>query len=131
MQQVIDKSADFTKVIDEIKIEERQLNDEVRRHVEFVRIRGFEKMAEIKMQKSNEEHKHNLKSDDSLSCKGDEIIQGNISTYKFLNDEDMEVQLFKDNVKEGISAKLKRAGEKAIAKGKADKNKVWTGLLQT
>ena len=43
----------------------------------------------------------------------------------------MEVQLFKDNIKEGISAKLKRAAEKGIAKSRFEKNEVWTGLLHT
>ena len=52
LEMAIRKSADIKEQLKEARSDQMDIEDEVNNHLEFVKICGYEKMAEIKMQRA-------------------------------------------------------------------------------
>ena len=54
MDIAMDKTIDVRKTLSNARLESVHIEDDIRQHVEFIRIKGYERMAEIKMLKTPE-----------------------------------------------------------------------------
>jgi len=98
IQQAIDQSAEIQEALDKAKLSQRSLEEEVTQHVEFVKIRGYERMAEVRMLKPGPGAAALSEDTDERSQQAAaNVIQGSIQTYQHLDDEDLQAQLFKDS----------------------------------